>query len=571
MSTQTPKASRTPKDRSPKVTGRRSPRSSPAKEQKCPGRMSALEDHIAQLHEEVKAAKEQLSLSESLKKTSQQEADVVKKQLAAILLELHNISQYRDREWQSELVAVQKQHELDSAALASALNEIQELKLQLDRVADSEATQACHVESAHAETQSLRVQLKGTLTLLEQLQNQLNKSRQSEATVLDEVRKAQLELEVAKMTGNTLRVEGLKVMEACKSLSLQLEQSKGQVAALEERVSKLQSDQSSKSMILVDPTESSAAAQENGISVEADELKTECSSLKDEVNQLQAALEDSERRYQEARITSTLQKRNAYEIVECTKSLSTQREIEWASRLSAAKADMEELTELQMISDDNKSLNVQLEEIQAGHGESELQDELKKSKELQSTTEENEMLKSEIKKREVESTKLNDELLALAEAARAAEREALMKLRYLTEEADKSSRKEALVIEKLNALQTTNSEMEAELSRLKVQSDQWRKAAEAAAAMLSASNKERFIERTGSLDYHTIRAKLRSPLSEDMHNDYSPKKKNGTMLKKIGSLLKRATNRCISCRSQINIVIFSSNHNLLVSLPPYSC
>ncbi|XP_055809069.1 interactor of constitutive active ROPs 2, chloroplastic isoform X2 [Solanum dulcamara] len=573
--------SRTPKDRSPKVIGRRSPRS-PAIE-KRPGRMSALEDQLAQLQGEVKAAKEQLSLSESLKKTSQQEADEVKKQLAAMseelektekkllersdseearFLELRKTSHDRDREWQSELEAVQNQHELDSAALASALNEIQKLKLQLDRVADSEATQARHAESALSETQSLRVQLKETLTLLEQLQNQLNQSKESEATLLEEVSKAQLELEVAKMTGNTLRSEGLKAMEACKWLSLELEQSKRQVDALEEHVNKLQSDQSSKSMNLVAPTESSAAAQENGINVEADELKTEFSSLKDEVNQLQAALEDSERRYQEECIQNTLQIRSAYEIVESAKSESIRRETEWNSRLDAAKGDVEELkekvmdkeAEIQTISDENKELNLQVEELQAAYAESELQDALKKSEsiladlrasisdkeaELQRAAEENEMLKSEIKKRETESTKVNDEILALAEAARTAEREALMKLGYLTEEADKSSRKAARVIEKLDAVQTTNSDMEAELRRLKVQSDQWRKAAEAAAAMLSTNNNGRYIERTGSLDYHTIGGKLRSPLSEDMDNDYSPKKKNGTMLKKIGSLLKK--------------------------------
>ncbi|KAF3660648.1 putative 40S ribosomal protein S23-like [Capsicum annuum] len=575
-------ASRTPKDRSPKVIGRRSPQS-PAIEQKRPGRMSALEDQLAQLQEEVRAAKEQLSLSESLKETSQQEADEVKKQLAAMseklektekqllersdseearFLELHKISQDKDLEWQSELEVVRKQHELDSAALASSLNEIQKLKLQLDRVADSEAIQVRHAESAHAETESLRVQLKETLTLLEQLQNQLNKSKESEAAVLEEVSKAQLELEVAKMTGNTLRSEGLKAMEACNSLSLELEKSKRQVAALEESVNMLQSDQSSKSVNLVDPAESSAAAQENGINAEADELKTEFSNLKNEVNQLQAALEDSERRYQEACIQSTLQIRSAFEMAECTKSESIRSETEWNLRLNAAKADMEELkeklmhkeAELRMISDENKGLNVQLEEIQAVDREYGLQDELKRSEsiladlraslsdqetELQRFTEENEMLKLEIKKREIESTKVNDELLDLAEAARAAEREALMKLGYLTEEADKTSRKASRIIEELDAVQTTNSEMEAELRKLKVQSDQWRKAAEAAAAMLSTNNNGRCVERTGSLDYHTIGGKLRSPLSEDLDNDYSSKKKNGTMLKKIGSLLKK--------------------------------
>ncbi|KAJ8570690.1 hypothetical protein K7X08_037662 [Anisodus acutangulus] len=522
-------ASRTLKDRSPKVIGRRSPRS-PEIEQKHPGRASALEDQLAQLQEEVKAAKEQLSLSESLKKTSQQEADEVKKQLAAMsekldesekqllecsdseearLLEVRKISQERDQEWKSELEAVQKQQVLDSAALASALNEIQNLKLQLDRVTDSEATQARHAELAHAETESLRVQLKETLTLLEQLQNQLKKSKESKANVLEEASKTQLELELAEMAGNTLRSEGLKAMEACKSLSLELEQSKTRAVALEELVRKLQSE------------------QENGINVEADELKTELSNLKDEVNQLTAAVEDSERKYQEEFIQSTLQIRSAYEILESTTSESIQRETEWNSKLNAAKADMEELKErlmdkedeIQKISDENKGLNLQVEEILAADRESELQDELKKSEsiladfraslsdketELQSATEENEILKSEIK-----SSKVNDEVLALAEAARTAEREALMKLGYLTEEADKNSRKAARVIEELNAAQTTNSEMEAELRRLKVQSDQWRKAAEAAAAMLSTSNNGRYVERTGSLDYHTIGGKLR--------------------------------------------------------------
>ncbi|KAM3288129.1 hypothetical protein P3S67_021559 [Capsicum chacoense] len=54
--------------------------------------------------------------------------------------------------------------------------------------------------------------------------------------------------------------------------------------------------------------------------------------------------------------------------------------------------------------------------------------------------------------------------------------------------------------------------------------------------MLSTNNNGRCVERIGSLDYHTIGGKLRSPLSEDLDNDYSSKKKNGTMLKKIGTL-----------------------------------
>jgi hypothetical protein len=74
------------------------------------------------------------------------------------------------------------------------------------------------------------------------------------------------------------------------------------------------------------------------------------------------------------------------------------------------------------------------------------------------------------------------------------------------------------------------------LRRLKVQSDQWRKAAEAAAAMISSGNNGKFVERTSSLDSNYN--PLASPYSEDMDDD-SPKKKNGNMLKKIGVLWKK--------------------------------
>lgn len=152
--------------------------------------------------------------------------------------------------------------------------------------------------------------------------------------------------------------------------------------------------------------------------------------------------------------------------------------------------------------------------------------------------EENELLKSEIGKRESESTKMSGEALASVEAAKTAEREALIKLGDLTEEADRSSRKVARVTEELDAAQTANSEMETELRRLKVQCDQWRKAAEAAASMLTTGNNGKYVERTGSLDYHTIGGKLGSPLLDDLEDD-SPKKKNNNMLKRIGVLLKK--------------------------------
>lgn len=549
-------ATRTPKERSPKVVVRRSPRS-PALEKKHPTGISDLETQLAQLQEELKRVKDQLNSSESLKRRAQLEAEEAKKQLTVMseqledsekqllelseseearILELRKLSQDRDRAWESELEAVQKQHKFDSSALGSAMNEIQKLKIQLDRVADSEANQARHAESAYAEIQSLRLELMETLTLVENLRDQLNDSKESEACALEEVSKAQMQLEVAKMTEDTLRSEGLKAMEAYKSLSLELEQSNNRVATLEELVSELQSAQDIENM---------NSAQENRVNVEAEELKTELSNLQVEVSQLRAALEVSETRYQEEYIQSTLQIRSAYELVEQSKSESIQKEAEWEAKLEATTTDLEELKEklmskedaLRSISDENKhfsTLDAVLKESESTLGvlRASLLD---KETELQSIKEENEILMSEIKKRETEGSKANDSALALAEAARTAEKEALVKLGHLTEEADNSIRKAARVTEQLDAAQNANFEMEAELRRLKVQSDQWRKAAEAAAAMLSTGNNGKYTERTGSLDYHT---KLDSPLSEDTDDD-SPKKKNGNMLKKIGVLLKK--------------------------------
>ncbi|GJR26950.1 pentatricopeptide repeat-containing protein [Tanacetum coccineum] len=51
-----------------------------------------------------------------------------------------------DREWESELKVVQKHHSMDSAALASAMNEIQKLKIQLEKVLESETTQAKYAD-----------------------------------------------------------------------------------------------------------------------------------------------------------------------------------------------------------------------------------------------------------------------------------------------------------------------------------------------------------------------------------------------------------------------------------------
>ncbi|KAL0426385.1 UNVERIFIED_CONTAM: Interactor of constitutive active ROPs 2, chloroplastic [Sesamum latifolium] len=456
--------------------------------------------------------------------------------------ELRKISQDRDRVWQSELEAVQEQHSMDCAALASALNEIQRLKIQLDRVCESEASQAKHAESAHAEIQSLRVELTETLGLVEKLKNQLNDSRESEDLALEEFGRAQMLLEVVKTTEETLKSEHANALESYKSLLAELEQSKNRVNSLEELVRNLQDDLAKSGKITANPADDIKPLCESGECDQSEKLKAELNNLKKESSQLRDALEATERRYQDQSLESTLQIRNAYELVEHAKSESCQREAELEANVKEYRAEVEEL-KTKLIEKENGLQSISCENLKAqnkqlAERETELEMELETSEsilehlkaslleketQLQSITEENEQLKSEIMKREIERSRASDEALALAETAKAAEREALMKLGYLTEEADKSCRKAAWVTEQLDAAQAANNEMEAELRRLKVQSDQWRKAAEAAAAMLSTGNNGKYVERTGSLDYHTISGKLSSPYSEDT-DDESPKK-----------------------------------------------
>ncbi|XP_024987368.1 interactor of constitutive active ROPs 2, chloroplastic [Cynara cardunculus var. scolymus] len=547
-SSQSP-ANRTPKARSPKVADHRSPRT-PTSEKKRPGRVSELETQLANLQEELKKAKDQLSQSESWKKRANEDAEEAKKQLADMteklqdsqqqldeisaseesrVQELRKISQDRDRAWESELEAVQKHHSMDSAALSSAMSEIQKLKIQLEKVAESEAAQAKYAESAHNEMLTLRLELSETLAIVEELKNQLNDSKDSEARALEAVSRTQEQLEIIKSTEETLRSENLKAMEAYHSLTVELENSKAQVNSLEGFVSKLQEN---------------PAGDVDG--------QEELNSVKSEVEKLQGALEGAEKRYQEEYIQSTLQIRSAYELVEQTRSESCQKVAILEANLEKSIAEMEDLraklvekeAKLQNTSEENKKLNEKLEKTELTEKDTEHVMEVKrldadlvdlkrvmldKETELKKITEEKERLM-------MEKNEMKDEAV---EAAKIAEREAVTKVEYLTEEADKSSRKVARVTEQLELAQAANAEMEAEMRRLKVQSDQWRKAAEAAAAMLSGGNNGKFVERTGSLDSHTIGGKLNSPFSEDME-DESPKKKNGNMLKKIGVLLKKS-------------------------------
>ncbi|XP_074357454.1 interactor of constitutive active ROPs 3-like [Apium graveolens] len=561
---------KTPKDKSPKVIDRKSPRS-PVPEGKHPRKVADLESHISQLQDDLKKVKDQLSLSDSWKQQAERDAEESKEKFLAMSLKLEEsqqllsqscsdepqsiefekITNEKDKTFQFELDASETLPSNSSAELASALDEIRQLKLQLETVTDLEARQTKQAELASAELHSLKENLEETRLLADEMKNQLKDCKDSEVQAQALVSQTLLQLETAKLAVETLGSDNSKAKEAYNAIASELDQTKARVIFLEELVTKLTKEKDT-----ISGKDSQYLAGEKAIKYETKEneereksIKAELECVTSEVEHLRSALETTELRYHEEQIQNTLQIASAYELVEKIKSTSSRREDELEAELKKSKADIQELranlmdkeTELQGICEENEVMKTRLETTLIGSRENQLEKELQSKKvdaermksnliekdmDMHAIIEENEMLKLGSKEMEFNLGNVGDESFTELDAARAAERDTLMKLGYATGEADKSHRRAAQMTEQLEAARFTNSELEAELRRVKVQSDQWRKAAEAAASMLSTGK----VERTGSLDS--------SRYPEDMDDDFL-KKKNGNMLKKIGVLWKK--------------------------------
>ncbi|KAL1298580.1 hypothetical protein HN51_042909 [Arachis hypogaea] len=528
----------TSKDRSPKVIERRSPRS-PAPERKRPSRIPELESQVSHLREDLKKVREQLSLSESCKKQAQQEAEESKQKLFALSLKLE--------ESQQQVLS------LTSANLEDSLTS------SMIEISHCENSQTQFPESSDLELLNLKQNLAESLCIVKNMKNQLKdckESSQAEPLVDETLRK----LEAAKRTVEFLRADAAKS-------ATEIDPSRTG-NSLDSHVSKLATGLISSKIVhngnLVDDHKHKHEAEKLEKQEGADQIGSEIQFLKSEVEKLRCAMETAETKYHEEQIRSTVHIRNAYELMEQMKLESSKRESQLEAELRRKKAEIEDLkgnlldkeTELQCIVEENEKLNARIEmnlSSQREH-ENELKMEIQRLHEcvaemkaemmdkettLESISEENEILKN------MEFNKvLSESVAAEIEAAKAVERVAAVKLGIAMEEADRSNQKAARIAEQLEEAQALKSEMEAELRRLKVQCDQWRKAAETAASLLS-TGKGKLTERSLSLDN-----KYNIPL---MNNKYEPccddiiidddddfqRKKYGNMLKKIGILWKK--------------------------------
>ncbi|RRT53134.1 hypothetical protein B296_00050018, partial [Ensete ventricosum] len=511
-----------------------------------PSRVTELECQITQLQEDLKKTRDQLNLTESWKRRAQQEAEEAKKKLVVMSLkladsqgqmvelsaaeeariqELRKISQERDRAWQSELEAIQNQHSVDTAALASAMNEMRRLKLKLEMVLRSEGALAKKSEVDHLEIQSSKTNLAEASFTIENLKVQLRSSEKAESEAKSTLTETRRQLEAAQSTIESLLSDGSKLMESFSIVATELKESRSRVKSLEETVKKLQQEQFTAH---IKP------------SINFGNPKKICFGSSDsEAKQLMAALEDALIEYQQEQILSVVKLQCNYEMMDKMSTDSRLRESELKLRVSEAESEISVLqanlfdreVELRRISDMNKKLLADIDKRREHQIQSEadviaLKSELAdKETALRRLSEDNEKLKLELRRAETEKHNACETAVADMKTAKAA----LTKLGFISEEAEKNSERAARAMEELKAVHAAKTEMEAELRRLKVQAEQWRKAAETAIVMLTADQ----TACAADSDYRSAAGKLMSlQFSADL-DDESPGKKKSHVLGRI--------------------------------------
>uniref|UniRef100_A0ACD5VLH3 Uncharacterized protein n=1 Tax=Avena sativa TaxID=4498 RepID=A0ACD5VLH3_AVESA len=473
-------ATKSPTGRSPKVE-RRTTMSAEREKRRSPMKLSELESHVSQLQDELKKAKEQLYSSENSRKRAVQEAEEAKAQAASAtalvrdsqaqlaelssveetrIFELRRLSQERDRSWQSELEAMQKQHAADSADLVAAMGEVHRLRVQLAAAARADRKQ----EVAEA------------LATVDELRAKLTASEEAEAQARALYEECKQQLEASRATIDSLLTDGSKLMDSFSLVVTELEESRSKIKALEEE--------------LAETTSSAKPATGE---------RCKCSE-DSEAAELRSALEDVEARFQEEKILSTVETQCAYELMDQIKVESDLRHGKLATALASAKSEaiflkaslFDRESELRRAQDAAKKLQ---DDTRADSTAAELK------AQLQGALQENGQLKLELQKFEsAEKVPAQTEADAAVEAAK-------------------------------------KGETEAELRRLRVQAEQWRKAAETAMALLTVGKggNGKILDRGESLDSGSKYAGLYDELDEDA----AAARKNGNVLRRISGMWKK--------------------------------
>ncbi|KAI9083490.1 hypothetical protein K1719_034432 [Acacia pycnantha] len=166
-----------------------------------------------------------------------------------------------------------------------------------------------------------------------------------------------------------------------------------------------------------------------------------------------------------------------------------------------------------------------------------------KEKEIESLSKENEDLKNQLKEAE-----------SKVSAAETKEEGMILRIKQLGEELEASKANGDKLSEKLKCVEAEKEALETEMKKLRVQTDQWRKAADAAAAVLAGGvdMNPRISERCGSMDkhfggifetpggYHNNGGFIGSPcIGEDLDDGFGSSKKKGSGIRMFGDLWKK--------------------------------
>ncbi|KAF3439945.1 hypothetical protein FNV43_RR18223 [Rhamnella rubrinervis] len=144
---------------------------------------------------------------------------------------------------------------------------------------------------------------------------------------------------------------------------------------------------------------------------------------------------------------------------------------------------------------------------------------------------------------------LNEAALSIS-SARAKEEEMTLKLSQLGEELEASKVNAAQLNEQLKAVEGAKDALEAEMKKIRVQTEQWRKAADAAAAVLASGVEMngRIAERCGSMDKH-FGSSFETPgggyagfvgsPADDLDDGFGSGKRKGSGIKMFGDLWRK--------------------------------
>ncbi|XP_076915152.1 interactor of constitutive active ROPs 3-like [Bidens hawaiensis] len=497
-STSQPSA-RTPRNTSPKVVDHVSPRGPVNESQKNRlGRIAELETQVTQLEDALRTVKDQLIVSESWKKQAKIDAEESRKELLALSLRLEESQKLLDqsssveaRDEHDDGSAFEKPNSDDSAALTSALLEIDKLKVKLESTTKSEATKTKQAESAEAEIHILKQNMSETLSLMNNMKNQLEDSKVSESKARALANETLLQLETAKKNMESLTLNS----DAFNATVLELEHSRVRIRLLEEIVNnKKKADKESEQQ-----------------SSQTLELTAELNKSKEEIEELKANLMDKETELQC--------------VVEENEDLSTKlanlvsgvRENELKEEVNGLKSKLTSLeTELHKKCDENENLKLEMHKMNGVMQNSNQEFDILKSKltSLDTITreksDENEKLKLDIKKMD-----------GVTEGVKTSNYELEEELRKLK-------------------LQMSQWRKAAEVATAMLCDE-------------NSDNNGRMVgDRTWSMGHYSPRKKMNigSPCNvgidndnDDENDDEFLKRKNGNVLKRIGVLWKKPQNK----------------------------